>query len=71
MQLFALRAEIWLLSAQSVQDAAKHMCDLALSANASADDRAEGDQFAAKWGFVEAARTELAVLEADARKSRA
>lgn len=71
MPLFALQAEIWLLSAQSVQDAAKHMCDLALSANAAVDDRAVGDQFAAKKAFVDAARTELAALEADARRSRA
>jgi|GEM_PF-5597453 len=71
MALFALQAEIWLLSGQSVQDAAKRMCDLALSANAAADARAEGGLFAAKMAFVDAARTELAALEADARRSRA
>lgn len=71
MPLFALQAEIWLLSAQRVQDAAKRMCDLALSVNAAASDHAEGDLFAAKAAFVDAARAELAVLEADARRSRA
>lgn len=68
MPLFALQAEIWLLSGLSVQEAAKRMCELALSANAAANDRGEGDAFAAKTAFVEAARTELAALEASVRQ---
>lgn len=68
MQLFALQAEIWLLSSQSVQDAAKRICELALSANAAGNDRAEGDAFAAKTAFIEAARADLVALEASVRK---
>lgn len=68
MPLFALQAEIWLLSSQSVRDAAKQICDLALSANAAGKNRAEGDAFAAKIAFIEAARAELAALEASVRK---
>lgn len=70
MPLFALQAEIWLLSGQNVQDAAKRVCDLALSANAAGkEDRVEGDSFLAKTTFVEAARAELAALEAGVRKA--
>lgn len=68
MQLFALQAEIWLLSSPSVQRAAKRMCDLALSANAAETDSAAGDAFAAKTAFIEAARAELVALEAGVRK---
>lgn len=64
MPLFALQAEVWLLSSPSVQETAKRMCDLALSANAAEKDHAEGDSFAAKTAFVKAARAELSVLEA-------
>jgi len=61
--LFALQAEIWLLSGQSVQETSKRVCDLALSANAAGDDGPDADPFAAKTAFVEAARAELAALE--------
>lgn len=68
MPLFSIQAEIWLLSTPGVQEAAKRMCDLALSANAAGKDRADGDSFAAKTAFVEAARAELAALEAGIRR---
>ena len=69
MPLFALQAEISLLSGQSVQETAKRVCDLALSVNAAGKDRAEGNAFAAKTAFVEAARAEVVALEAGVRKT--
>lgn len=67
MSLFAMFAEISLLSPDAVQDAAKMLCDDVLSANAeesSAESRS--DYFARKEAFLTAARYEIASLETEA-----
>ncbi|WP_257544715.1 hypothetical protein [Sphingopyxis sp. DBS4] len=67
--LFALLAEISLVSSESVHQCARAVGNIGLSANA-ADEDDRGDHFAAKAAFVEAARNEIAMLEAEAYKKR-
>lgn len=67
--LFPLLAEISLLSSEAVHHRARAVGDIGLAANA-ADNDGPIDHYAAKTAFVEAARNELAMLEADAYKRR-
>lgn len=65
MPLLALYAEISLLSTDPVLQAAKRVCDLAISANGQ-DADSESDHFGVRSAFVEAARSELVALETEA-----
>lgn len=67
--LFPLLAEISLLSSEAVNRSARAVGDIGLAANA-ADNDDRVDHYAAKSAFVEAARNEIAMLEADAYKRR-
>ncbi|CAH0353849.1 MULTISPECIES: hypothetical protein [Sphingomonadaceae] len=67
--LLALYAEISLLSTDAVQQCAKRVCDLALSANGRESSGEDGDHFAAKCAFVDAARSELKAIEVGARSA--
>lgn len=67
--LFPLLAEISLLSSEPVHQCARAVGDIGLAANA-ADDDDRVDHYSAKTAFVEAARNEIAELEADAYKRR-
>ena len=69
MPLLALYAEISLLSTDAVQQRAKRVCDLAISANGVERSEQDGDHFAAKSAFVDAARSELKAIEAGARSA--
>jgi len=69
MPLFAMLAEISLLSSDAVQESAKALCDCALHANRrDGDGKSEGDHFGTKTAFLKAARSEITQLEADAYK---
>jgi hypothetical protein len=67
MPLLALYAEISLLSTDVVQQSAKRVCDLAISANGVESSGRDGDHFASKSAFVDVARSELKAIEANAR----
>ncbi len=67
--LFPLLAEISLLASPPVNECARAIGDMGLAANA-AETEASIDHYAARAAFVEAARTEIAELEADAYKPR-
>jgi hypothetical protein len=67
MPLLGLYAEISLLSTEAVQQCAKRLCDLAISANGIESGGQGSDHFAAKLAFVDVARGELKAIEAGAR----
>lgn len=69
MPLLGLYAEISLLSTEAVQQCAKRLCDLAISANGIESGAQGGDHFAAKTAFVDVARAELKSVEAGARSA--
>lgn len=69
MPLLALYAEISLLSTDAVQQCAKRVCDLAISANGVEGSGQKGDHFAAKSAFVNVARSELEAIEGRARSA--
>lgn len=67
MALFAMYAEISLLSPDAVQEAAKMLCDHVLSANAEKSGaESRSDYFTRKKAFLNAARSEIASLETEA-----
>lgn len=66
MPLLSLYAEISLLSTDAVQQCAKRVCDLAVSANGAEISRQDGGHFAAKSAFLDVARSELKAIEAGA-----
>lgn len=65
--LLSLYAEISLLSSPAVQACAQQVCNLAIAANGVEDTGQDGDHFAAKSAFVDAARRELSTIEEFAR----
>lgn len=69
MPLLALYAEISLLSTDAVQHCAKRVCDVAISANGAENTQQNGDHFAAKSAFVDAARNELKTIEEGTRSA--
>ena len=64
MPLLALYAEISLLSTEPLLQAAKQVCDLAISANGRDADPAS-DHYSVRLAFVEAARSELVAVETE------
>ena len=69
MPLLGLYAEISLLSTDAVQQCAKRVCDLAISANGVESRGQDGKHFVVKSAFVDAARDELKAIESGARSS--
>lgn len=66
MPLFAMSAEISLLSSEPVRSCAEQMCEAALAANGRESDKKTFDHYAIKSNFLEAARNEIKILETNA-----
>ncbi|WP_156358185.1 hypothetical protein [Sphingobium sp. Leaf26] len=63
--LLRLFGEISLISSDAVRDAARQVCDAALRANSAENETKEPDHYSVKKAFLDAARHEIATLEAE------